>query len=170
MKVRSITSETTMFDLSKSNEQVQQVRMALGWFQRELIKFRNLVRNSALTFAPRPAKRTLPREPCNHSSVRYVSSGFGFGSATVQWTTVRVCPSVFLPASLCLCWLCLSVCFCLSMRTVLNPCGTTKASAWCATLSLTSALGFDLTCVGGGPPSLLGGCVSISWVFAVGIR
>ena len=36
------------------------------------------LKNSYFTFAPRPAKRTLPRAPCNHSSARYASCVFRF--------------------------------------------------------------------------------------------
>ena len=55
------------------------------------------MRNTALTFAPRPAKRTLPHSPCNHSSARYASSAFRF---RVSNHSVDNCPCVRLCFSL----------------------------------------------------------------------
>ena len=96
-----------------------------GWlwdFQREMIKFSHILRNSALMFAPRPVKRTLPRAPCNHSSARYASCAFRF---RVGNHLVNNCPCVSIFVSLCialsllclvclLAFVCVCVCLCLS--------------------------------------------------------
>ena len=70
----------------------------------------SVFQNSALTCAPRPAKTTHPRAPCNRSSASSLRF-CAFESATVQCSCVSVvvCPCIALPV------VCLSVCLPLSV-------------------------------------------------------
>ena len=69
------------------------VSARFGWLSHgfSLKSISSVLKNSALAFALRPAKRTLSHEPCNLPATSVALSAFW--RATVQWTTVRVCPS-----------------------------------------------------------------------------
>ena len=114
--------------MQRGSHGFRKVRMALRWIQRE--KCSPDVKTSALAFAPRPAKRKLPRS--NHSSARCASCAFRFRGEEKQPFSgqLSVCVPLCFSLHRCLCCVfvclclpvCVSVCLCVSSCTFLCHC------------------------------------------------